>query len=1232
MLKKIINKQNLLSIGILLAIAAFTHMGWVFANSVFTSGDWHFISNEKYSDFVNFSPVWVVDNLGTTSATPHFYLIRFFEGILTQLGVGFAITEKVFFFLPIILGSSLGTYYFLKRYFSPRFAVLGAIVYMFNTPFLFNHAGPLTIAVVYALAPVIMGIFARYLDNPKNLRLALLLGVVFSISIYYELRCTLLVAMTMFLYLLFRLVTSRVSFREILQILKGLTLTAILTVVLNLFWLIPYFFASKDITFADRLTQGLFTTFSDLSNALTLHHPFWTGERPAKFITQDIPFYFWIVPVYAFAGIFISKIKGIHREIFFWALVSLFGVFLVKQVNEPFVDFYPWIFKNIPGFAAYRESSKFYIFIVLGYSVLIPWTAFSIHRWFRDRFGLQSKSIYIANLLYIIPFVLFLSNAIPLVNNTFKTMYVERSMPEDYLKLNSFIADQDEYFRTLWYPTASRWSIQHSQHPALNAVSLTKGEWLNKVFNTNPRDATLRDKSTNLFTDSLSNEILDKLAIKYVIIPIRDIENDDDFITDYGNSRQYYINVLDNIKHLKKVNIGTEELLVYENLEYSDYIEALDTVQLIDSIDNVNSYTNLTSEILGADLNFITNKTPTEYYKQSFQDIFNINSTLDIENTIEFKELDSAKIYKDKSQVNLQYVIRDNKFILSYIDDDGIQFNGQSLDTSRNELAPITLSSSNSYYLLIDDQLVDVPIIEGSRELGMINISTLRFFESSKNQSIESSHLSFDDGLWLQDTENCGDQLSNTFSNITLEDENRGHKGKQHIKISTFTNPLCVISKELTLDSDKYVVSFDFKTENTQNIGYNLLFNNAERINKVINASANSWAQHRDFIELPKDIETAQIQLTAYNNYQLKEVANTYYDHVSIKELKEIDLDIQDPSFFEFIVDEDKLNVQLDELLTNDQVNIFGNGSFDDGLWEEKVSDCNNYNEKPQIYMELVDTESRDNVLQLSAQNNAACTTQRDIPVLEGQKYILRFKYQSPNAQYAKYHVSFNDDERTLEQEIMPFKSKDWVDHTKVLKVPYGATSMNLTVYSYGLDTGRSTVVNNYDEFTLSPFKELSNKYFLVDENTSIDSNHATITYASVHNAKKQVSVTGASKSFYISFNESYNTQWKLMPQSSQNSFNPFEKSAYNSDQYHFLLNGNQNGWYIDIQKLCIELSECTKNSDGTYDLQFSIEFMPQRWVYIGSIIGITTLASVIYYLSYCYLFAHTKSLKKINE
>ena len=118
-------------------------------------------------------------------------------------------------------------------------------------------------------------------------------------------------------------------------------------------------------------------------------------------------------------------------------------------------------------------------------------------------------------------------------------IFKERKVPNEYIKLNNFISSQDEFFRTLWYPSYQRFGHLSETNPAISSQDLFKSKKLDQV--------TLSD-----------------MAVKYVIIPY-DSEGEI-FLSDRKyDDKLYQKNVaeLNKISWLKRVE-GLGKIAVYE--------------------------------------------------------------------------------------------------------------------------------------------------------------------------------------------------------------------------------------------------------------------------------------------------------------------------------------------------------------------------------------------------------------------------------------------------------------------------------------------------------------------------------------------------------------------------------------------------------------------------------------------------------------------------------------------
>lgn len=411
---------------------------------------------------------------------------------------------------------------------------------------------------MFSLSPVILHLFIRALAENK-LYLSIAVGFILLISGYFDFRIAYVISGMLFLYFVYHVIYLE-KFRLRSSVVKLKFLVLVLVFMLgNAYWLISIFL-SNSLSNNVLFDRGLFgNDFFHVLYALTMHHPFWSGSEPTAFVTQTVPIHFFLIPVVAFSGLYVARK---NKLVMFFGAVSLVGIFLSKQSGQPFPGVYQWLFDHVPGFNAFREASKFYFIIALGYSVLIG--AFS--QWLLQRGAGKYQSM--SRFAVICIGGLFLINAAPLIGGNFGTLFVQRSIPDDYVKLNEFINRQPDYFRTLWIPTVSRWATFSQQHPILSFDAMVQSPWRNisgyKVNEYYARGETM----LNTFKNQPFNGLLDMSSVKYIIVPLQDTDNADDFIKDYGTPRKRYVNVLSKIPYLTRINAGTKTVIVYENKDF----------------------------------------------------------------------------------------------------------------------------------------------------------------------------------------------------------------------------------------------------------------------------------------------------------------------------------------------------------------------------------------------------------------------------------------------------------------------------------------------------------------------------------------------------------------------------------------------------------------------------------------------------------------------------------------
>jgi hypothetical protein len=138
-------------------------------------------------------------------------------------------------------------------------------------------------------------------------------------------------------------------------------------------------------------------------------------------------------------------------------------------------------------------------------------------------------------------------------------------------------------------------------------------------------------------------------------------------------------------------------------------------------------------------------------------------------------------------------------------------------------------------------------------------------------------------------------------------------------------------------------------------------------------------------------------------------------------------------------------------------------------------------------------------------------------------------------------------------------------------------------------------------------FGELTLYKTAINDNL-INSDGNQVNFSKINPTKYLVSIKNVKKNFSLNFLESFDDNWVLYINN---------KEIKNTIANHYLKYNYANAWDIDVDKLCSYNQNCTRNADGSYDLELVIEFWPQRLFYIGLFISGTTLLGCLGYLGY---------------
>jgi len=477
-------------------------------------------------------------------------LIELVHGIVAYFGYDYGVSFRIIYLYPIIFLAPLAIYLYSRKFLLHNISVfLASIVYLFNTYTLILQAAGVLMLVANIFSVFTLLFQYKFIFEKRSpVNFIIMVFFAFLVSVYDFRIFYILVGLTS-LYALYTFLVLKIDKKIFLYHI----LFVFLVFVLNSHWLLTIISLNQfnDNAIFSRSIFG--SQYFDVLSAITLFHRFWTGGEPAAFINQDIVIYMWLIPIFAILGYYFSK----NHNKYFFIILLIVGVFLTKQEGIPFKNVYKVLYSSLPGFNAFREASKFYFISVISYSILIGFFCDFIYRY--RRIGISRKII-----VYILIFVIFIINTKPLLDKSFGTLFAERNIPNDYVIFNNWYKSIDKGHRVLWVPVNSKWGLYSNTSPAITLAYLDTAnqdlKWRDDYDNFQNHNSVISD----LLAQKFSPNLIENSNIKYIVLPLEDNANDDNFFGNYHNDRKYYYSVLKSLSYVREIDIGAEEIKVFE--------------------------------------------------------------------------------------------------------------------------------------------------------------------------------------------------------------------------------------------------------------------------------------------------------------------------------------------------------------------------------------------------------------------------------------------------------------------------------------------------------------------------------------------------------------------------------------------------------------------------------------------------------------------------------------------
>lgn len=332
------------------------------------------------------------------------------------------IPPQFLFVFPSILLSAAGSWLLTRHLkFGKQAQFISASVYTFNTYFLLLvDGGQMGVELSYGIFPFTLLFLKKVIDAPKfkSFYPALIVLILNGLA---DPRIALIAVATMVVW----------NVSDVKK-LFSLVPVGIFWLLINSFWVLPFVLSKGGLSALGTLgVQPV--KFYDPFLLFSPHYPdnlFGKLNSP--------PLYFLFIPILTAIGFVISKkLKNIE----YFLLYIFFSILAA-----------------IPMGIVFRDSTKFYIPVILFAGILIGWTVEVIKRsWFT-----------------VITFLFIIFLVSPTISGKMNFVLSGRAQSSDFVKIYNNLKNGSGFFRTAWFPERHPMAFETEQNPGIDAKDLTK--------------------------------------------------------------------------------------------------------------------------------------------------------------------------------------------------------------------------------------------------------------------------------------------------------------------------------------------------------------------------------------------------------------------------------------------------------------------------------------------------------------------------------------------------------------------------------------------------------------------------------------------------------------------------------------------------------------------------------------------------------------------------------------
>jgi len=449
--------------------------------------------------------------------------LNYLFGVLGGLGLPYTLLIKCLGFGLFIIVAVWSISRILEYLNISEFGrLIGILFYLSNSYILLLlDGGQLNLALAYSLLPLTFLLYKKG-EETKSLKGSILFAISTIVLSIFDIRILYLLALLIFLNFLVTLFLKPNSIKDIIgSNLKMALLSGAIFVGFHAYWIIPSLFARAPSlpTSYGRVFQVDLLSFASLGHSLTLLQPHWYRNVFGKI--TELKLEFMLIPLLVLlAPIFRRKDKNIA----FWLIVLVVGIFMIKGANPPLPQVYPWLFTHMPGLSFFRDPTKFFFLVALSYSVLIGITVDEVSQRLsilKIKSGFLKSYILNPKTFVFLLAVYFLLLVRPIWLGQMTGTFSPPIYQNEYEEINSLVEKDSSFGRVFWIPTKAPLGYSSFKHPSVEASRLvekrpfaigTVGTY--EIFN------YLREAP-------FMGELFDVAGIRYIVYPYPDTRREE---------------------------------------------------------------------------------------------------------------------------------------------------------------------------------------------------------------------------------------------------------------------------------------------------------------------------------------------------------------------------------------------------------------------------------------------------------------------------------------------------------------------------------------------------------------------------------------------------------------------------------------------------------------------------------------------------------------------------------